>query len=74
MDGKLVPLQDTGVVILITNSNVRHELTGSEYPLRRKQCEDAAAVMGVTKLRDVTSSQLIGNFIQILILQIPYSL
>ena len=28
---RLVPLSDPGVSVLITNSNVKHQLTGSEY-------------------------------------------
>lgn len=29
-----VPLSDPNVLVLITNSNVKHKLTGSEYPER----------------------------------------
>ena len=29
-----VPFQDPNCVVLITNSNVKHKLTGSEYPER----------------------------------------
>lgn len=53
-----VPLTDPGLVILITNSNVRHSLTGSEYPTRRKQCEEAAAILGKSSLRDATLQDL----------------
>jgi galactokinase len=55
---ELVPLDDPDVAVLVINSNVKHELTGSEYPERRSQCEQAAAVLGVAALRDVTSAQL----------------
>ncbi|XP_009578263.1 PREDICTED: galactokinase, partial [Fulmarus glacialis] len=41
----LVPLTDASLAVLITNSNVRHALTGSEYPTRRRQCEEAVAAL-----------------------------
>ncbi|KAM4525636.1 galactokinase [Odontesthes bonariensis] len=53
-----VPLADPGLVILITNSNVRHSLTGSEYPMRRSQCENAASALGKDSLRDATMKDL----------------
>ncbi|XP_042364074.1 galactokinase [Plectropomus leopardus] len=53
-----VPLADPGLVILITNSNVKHSLTGSEYPTRRRQCEEAASVLGKDSLRDATMKDL----------------
>jgi galactokinase len=54
----LVPLRDPAVSVLIINSNVKHELTGSEYPTRRRQCEAAAAALGVKSLRDATAERL----------------
>ena len=59
--GRLVPLSDPNVVILVTNSNVKHELTGSEYPTRRKQCHEAAKILGVPTLRDATEAALEGR-------------
>ncbi|KAL0984071.1 hypothetical protein UPYG_G00136700 [Umbra pygmaea] len=53
-----VPLADPGLVILITNSNVKHSLTGSEYPSRRRQCEEAAAILEKASLRDTTLKDL----------------
>nr|XP_033467952.1 galactokinase-like [Epinephelus lanceolatus] len=53
-----VPLSDPGLVILITNSNVKHSLTGSEYPTRRRQCEEAASILGKDSLRDATMKDL----------------
>ncbi len=55
---RMVPLDDPGVSVLIVNSNVKHELTGSEYPDRRRQCEKAAKLLGVEKLRDATLPML----------------
>ncbi|CAG5118473.1 unnamed protein product [Candidula unifasciata] len=57
-EGRLVPMLDSSVVVLVTNSNVKHELTGSEYPTRRKQCQTAAKILGVPSLRDATELEL----------------
>jgi galactokinase len=51
-------MSDPSVAILIVNTNVKHELTGSEYPTRRKQCEAAAKALGVPSLRDATADAL----------------
>ncbi|XP_041378530.1 galactokinase-like [Gigantopelta aegis] len=58
LDGHLVPMADPSVVILVTNSNVKHELTGSEYPTRRRQCEWAATLMKKKSLREATEKDL----------------
>ena len=55
---ELVPMTDASVAVLIINTNVKHELTGSEYPARRKQCETAAKILGVLSLRDATPEAL----------------
>lgn len=60
-EARLVPLKDSGVCILIANSNVKHELTGSEYPTRRRQCETAAATMGKRSLREASEADLQAN-------------
>ena len=62
MEAQLVPLQDQQVAVLITNSNVKHELSSSEYPVRREQCERAAQALGKKKLRDVNMAQLEGRY------------
>ncbi|XP_029954801.1 galactokinase-like [Salarias fasciatus] len=53
-----VPLSDPDLVILITNSNVKHSLTGSEYPSRRRQCEEAASALGRRSLREASMEEL----------------
>ncbi|CAG0903326.1 unnamed protein product [Darwinula stevensoni] len=58
MDWEQVPLNDPDIAILVTNSNVRHELSGSEYPERRKHCEEVAQVFGVKSLRELSVQQL----------------
>ena len=55
---ELVPMSDPSITVLIVNTNVRHQLTGSEYPARRKQCETAAKILGVPSLRDATTDLL----------------
>jgi galactokinase len=52
-----VPLpQHTAIVIMDTNT--KRGLVGSAYNERRQQCEDAATILGVKKLRDATLEQL----------------
>jgi galactokinase len=51
-------MADPAMALLITNTNVKHELTGGEYAKRRAQCEQAAKVLGVDSLRDASSEQL----------------
>jgi galactokinase len=49
---------DSSVSVLIINSNVKHSLGSSQYPVRRAQCEVAAKHFGAPSLRDVTREQL----------------
>ena len=51
---ELVPMTDPSVALLITNTNVKHELTGGGYANRRAQCQEAARALGVASLRDAT--------------------
>jgi galactokinase len=55
---QLVPMSDSSVAVLITNTNVKHELTGGEYAARRGQCEQAARALGVKSLRDASAASL----------------
>jgi len=64
-DTKYVPMTDESIVLLVTNSNVKHELTGGEYAQRRAQCyagvdalKKAFPTQNITALRDVTLEQL----------------
>lgn len=65
LDVTPVPLDDPDAVIVVANSNVKHELSGSEYPDRRRQCEEAAKMIAekfpekkVKHLRDCTLEML----------------
>ena len=54
----LVPMNDPQVEVLIVNTNVKHELTGGGYAQRRKQCEQAAAILGLPSLREARMEAL----------------
>lgn len=56
-----VPFDADSVAVLITNSNVKHELGESQYSVRRSQCESAAEKMGVTSLRHATLELLTAH-------------
>ena len=63
--GTPVPMTSSDVVVLIANSKVKHELSGSEYPDRVAQCRAATEVLaasfpGVSELRDATLEMLEG--------------
>ena len=47
--GTTVPLDPAaaGLVLLIIDTRVQHELTGGGYGARRRACEDAARILGV---------------------------
>lgn len=49
-----------GLQVVIINSKIRRGLVGSEYNLRRQQCEQAAHHFGASALRDVTLDQLLA--------------
>ena len=51
-------MNDPSVVLLVINTNVKHELSGGEYAQRRAQCETAAHILGVPSLRDATADGL----------------
>jgi galactokinase len=55
---QLVPINDPAVSLLITNTNVKHELANGEYAQRRAQCEAAVQILGVSSLRDATPEML----------------
>ena len=61
--GELVPMTDSSVSIIVCNSNKKHQLTGSEYPDRVKQCKEAVEKLQtkypeVKALRDATVEQV----------------
>lgn len=58
---KLVPFTTPDLSILIINSRVKHQLSGSEYPERRAACHDSAEILGVKSLRDLSMDQLLAG-------------
>ncbi|MBA2667958.1 MAG: galactokinase [Trueperaceae bacterium] len=52
-----VPLP-SGVAVVILDTSTRRSLVGSAYDDRRRACEAAAALLGVTALRDVDEAHL----------------
>ncbi|XP_059621240.1 galactokinase-like [Phlebotomus argentipes] len=57
VSARQIPLISDELVFLICNSNVKHELSSSEYPTRRRQCTEALAAMGLSSYRDATVSE-----------------
>ncbi len=55
---ELVPMRDPSVALLVTNTNVKHELGSGEYAIRRAQCEAAAKILSLSSLRDATAAAL----------------
>ncbi|XP_052740341.1 galactokinase isoform X2 [Bicyclus anynana] len=53
-----IPVQSSEAVILVVNSNVKHQLTGSEYPQRRAQCQQAADLLRIPSLRSASIDDL----------------
>lgn len=53
LDVQQIPLALGEHCLLVTNSNVKHQLSGSEYPERRQSCEKAAKLLGQPSLRTV---------------------
>jgi galactokinase len=43
---------------MIINSNVKRGLVDSEYNIRRQQCEEAARILGIKALRDISLTEL----------------
>ncbi|XP_041978330.1 galactokinase-like [Aricia agestis] len=53
-----IPIKMADAVILVVVSNVKHQLTGSEYPQRRQQCHTAAQLLNYPSLRSATKEDL----------------
>ncbi|MGN1309818.1 MAG: galactokinase [Akkermansia sp.] len=55
---RLIPMTDPNVSVLVIDSAVKHSLADGGYAARRKNCEDACAVLGVPSLREATLAML----------------
>ena len=60
LDAKATPLslRENGLEIVVMDTRVAHRLTDGGYATRRQSCEEAAEIMGVASLRDVTVESL----------------
>ena len=62
LDCRSLEIQHTPIpdkyAIMIVNSNVKRGLVDSEYNVRRQQCEEAAATLGVKSLREADMAML----------------
>ena len=56
---ELIPFDRDDATILIVNSSVNHELSGSEYSDRRSDCDRALAKIGKPSWRDVVYDDLL---------------
>jgi galactokinase len=60
---RALPVPETEVKVVVCNTMVRHELAGSEYNVRRAECEEGVRLLAqelprVQALRDVTMADL----------------
>ncbi len=55
---KLIPMTDPAVSVLVIDSAVKHSLADGGYAARRRNCEDACAILGVPSLREATLPML----------------
>jgi galactokinase len=58
LDSVQVPFHRPDLLVLVTNSSVRHALNDGEYAARRADCERAVAILGVRSLREATLVQV----------------
>lgn len=55
---KLIPMTDPSVSVLVIDSAVKHSLADGGYAARRKNCEEACAILGIPSLREATLDML----------------
>lgn len=66
LEYEYIPFDFPGYKIVLVNSMVSHSLAGSEYNVRRQQCEEGVAILQkhypeIASLRDVTPVQLLQH-------------
>jgi galactokinase len=66
LEYEYIPFDFPGYKIVLVNSMVSHSLAGSEYNVRRQQCEEGVAILqkhypGIASLRDVEPAQLLQH-------------
>lgn len=60
LDTQLISMPEN-LAVMIINSNVKRGLVDSEYNTRRLQCEEAARILGIKALRDISLLELQNN-------------
>lgn len=55
---QLIPMTDPSVSVLVIDSAVKHSLADGGYAARRKNCEDACAILGIPSLREASLEML----------------
>mmetsp|Transcript_13570 Transcript_13570/g.13155 ORF Transcript_13570/g.13155 Transcript_13570/m.13155 type:complete len:435 (-) Transcript_13570:68-1372(-) len=68
---------DEGPVVLVTNSNVKHQLSGSEYPDRVRQCLEAVQILqakypAIKAMRDCASMEILDS-VKALMTEVVYN-
>ncbi|AJG41458.1 galactokinase [Thermotoga sp. RQ7] len=58
LEYEYVPLKLEGYEINLVDSNVKHELSSSEYNKRRQECEEVLRILGKRSFREVTKEDL----------------
>lgn len=58
---ELIPLVDITISFLVIDSNVKHNLGSSEYPIRHEQCMKAAQLLNKKSLREANLQDLKDN-------------
>jgi len=56
-----VPMKNKELCVLVTNSNVKHELVAGTYAERVRHCQEAANILGHKKLREVSSIEELND-------------
>ena len=57
-DTQQIPFDSPDLVLLVADTQVKHELSDGGYAARRQQCYDAAGKLGVSMLRDADHDQV----------------
>jgi galactokinase len=66
LEYEYIPFEFPDYKVVLVNSMVSHSLAGSEYNIRRQQCEEGVAILkkhypDIATLRDVTPEQLLKH-------------
>ena len=57
----ILPTNQPDVRVVLADTQVRRALAGSEYNVRRAQCEESARILGVKELRDAVEAARSAN-------------